>query len=179
MIVGKDKMVSLAYELREKNSEGRILETVVEERPLTFVFGAGKLLPQFEFKLASLETGDSFNFSLASEDAYGERREEMIINIPLSVFEVDGEIDKKICFVGNEVPMMDSSGNQLSGIVNEITATEVKMDFNHPMAGIDLFFNGKIVSVREVTQEELDSMNSSCSGCGSHSDGSGCSGSCS
>lgn len=178
MIIGKDKMVSLIYELREGNSEGKILETVVEKNPLSFVFGTGRLLPEFESNLESLKEGDNFSFSLNQEQAYGERREEMIIDIPKSVFEVDGKIDEKLCFVGNEVPMADSSGNRLNGIVNEVTATTVKMDFNHPMAGIDLYFKGKIVSVRDVTEEELESMNSSCSGCGGHADESGCSGTC-
>jgi FKBP-type peptidyl-prolyl cis-trans isomerase SlyD len=181
MVIGKDKMVSLIYELRESNSEGKILETVVEKSPLSFVFGTGRLLPEFESNLESLKEGDNFSFKLNQEQAYGERREEMIIDIPKSVFEVDGKIDEKLCIVGNEVPMADSSGNRLNGIVNEVTETIVKMDFNHPMSGIDLYFKGKIVSVRDVTEEELASMNSSCSGCSSHSEesGCGCSGSCS
>jgi FKBP-type peptidyl-prolyl cis-trans isomerase SlyD len=179
MVIEKDKMVSLVYELRERNSEGNILETVVETRPLAFIFGAGQLLPEFESNIESLKEGDTFRFSLDKKQSYGERREEMIIDIPKSVFEVDGKIDEQLCRVGNEVPMADSSGNRLNGIVNEITDTVIKMDFNHPMAGIDLFFNGKIISVREATEEELADLNSSCSGCGSHNEKSGCSGSCS
>ena len=51
------------------------------------------------------------------------------------------------------------------------------MDFNHPMAGLDLFFSGKIVEVREATERELATIMNSCSGCGSkeHAD---CSGGC-
>ena len=109
--------------------------------------------------------------------AYGEKREEMIINVPIAVFEADGKIDENICRVGNEVPMMDSEGNPLNGIINEITDTYVKMDFNHPMAGLDLFFSGRVLEVRDAAEHELVSMTNSCSGCQSkeHSD---CSGSC-
>jgi FKBP-type peptidyl-prolyl cis-trans isomerase SlyD len=73
--------------------------------------------------------------------------------------------------------MMDTDGNPLTGIINEVTDTYVKMDFNHPMAGLDLFFSGKIVDVREATEHELAETINSCSGCTSkeHSD---CSGSC-
>ena len=181
MIIGKDKKVSLAYELRETNADGKILETVVEANPLTFIFGTGKLLPDFEAKLESLKEGDDFTFNLNPEQAYGDRREEMIIDIPISVFEVDGVLDESVCFVGNDVPMVDNSGNRLNGLVCSINERYAKMDFNHPMAGTHLFFKGKVISVKEITQEELDAMNnaSSCSGCGSHSDSSGCSGSCS
>jgi FKBP-type peptidyl-prolyl cis-trans isomerase SlyD len=79
--------------------------------------------------------------------------------------------------VGNEVPMTDSEGNPLTGIINEITDSYVRMDFNHPMAGINLFFSGKIVEVRDATDHELAATMNSCSGCSSkeHTD---CSGSC-
>jgi FKBP-type peptidyl-prolyl cis-trans isomerase SlyD len=178
MVIAKDKMVSLVYELREHNSEGKVLETVVEASPLTFIFGTGRLLPEFESNIEFLNEGDTFSFTLNQEQAYGERREEMIIDIPISVFEVDGKTDKQLCMVGNEVPMVDSSGNRLNGIVNEITDTIVKMDFNHPMAGTDLCFNGKIISVREVTEEELAGIKNSCSACGGNNEETGCSGSC-
>jgi FKBP-type peptidyl-prolyl cis-trans isomerase SlyD len=103
--------------------------------------------------------------------------EDMIIDVPVSVFLKDGKIDDSICQVGNEVPMMDGSGNPLYGIINEITETFVKMDFNHPMAGVDLWFSGKVLDVREPSAEELAGVTSSCSGCGS--DGhSSCNGNC-
>jgi len=178
MKIENNMMVSLVYELRENNEDGRIIETLDESRPLKFIYGIGRLLPEFESNINSLESGDSFKFRLDSNSAYGERREEMIINVPISVFQTDGKLNEDICKIGNEVPMTDSEGNPLSGVINEITDTHVKMDFNHPMAGVNLFFTGKIVDVREASDRELAAMNNSCSGCGSNSD-SGCSGSCS
>lgn len=175
MKIEKNKMVSLVYELRECNEDGRILEALNESRPLKFIYGTGKLLPLFESNINSLKTGDGFRFSLESEMAYGDKREEMIVNVPLSVFEVDGKINEDVCRVGNEVPMMDGEGNNLSGIINEITSDYVRMDFNHPMAGLDLFFTGKIIEVREPSEQELSGTNHSCSGCGSN-ENSGCSG---
>lgn len=179
MRIEKNKMVSLIYELRESNAEGRIIEVLDESRPLSFVYGTGRLLPVFESNISSLLKGESFSFNLDPEMAYGEKREEMIINVPLSVFETEGKLNEDICFIGNEVPMMDSDGNPLNGIINEINETFVRMDFNHPMAGIGLYFTGKIVDVRDATEQELagGAMNS-CSGCDSTGH-SGCSGGCS
>jgi FKBP-type peptidyl-prolyl cis-trans isomerase SlyD len=178
MKIENNKMVSLIYELRENNSEGRIIESLDDNKPLTFVYGTGRLLPVFESNINSLKKGDNFRFALNSEMAYGEKREEMIVNVPITVFETDGKLNEDICQVGNEVPMMDTEGNPLNGIINEITDSFVKMDFNHPMAGLDLFFSGRIVDVREATDSELSAIMGSCSGCGGkeHSD---CSGSCS
>jgi FKBP-type peptidyl-prolyl cis-trans isomerase SlyD len=178
MKIEKNKMVSLIYELRESDSKGRIIESIEENRPLTFIYGTGRLLPVFELKINSLKAGDPFRFTLNSEIAYGEKREEMIVNVPIAVFETDGKLNEDICSVGNEVPMMDTEGNPLNGIINEITNTYVKMDFNNPMAGLDLFFSGKIIDVRDATVEEIHRMNHSCSSCGSSSENV-CSGSCS
>jgi FKBP-type peptidyl-prolyl cis-trans isomerase SlyD len=177
MKIEKDKFVSLIYELRESDSNGRIIETLNEDAPLSFIFGSGRLLPVFEENISSLNKGDSFSFSLNSEVAYGEKREDMIVNIPVSVFMTDGKLNEDICRVGNEVPMMDTEGNPLNGIINEITDTYVRMDFNHPMAGIDLFFSGKIIEVREPSERELSSAMNSCSGCGSK-ENTECQGSC-
>jgi FKBP-type peptidyl-prolyl cis-trans isomerase SlyD len=178
MKIEKNKMVSLIYELRESNVEGRVIEALDEEKPLKFIYGTGRLLPEFESNINTLASGDAFSFALSAENAYGDRREEMIINVPINVFETDGKLNEDICRIGNEVPMMDGEGNQLNGMINEITEEYVRMDFNHPMAGIDLFFTGKVVEVRDATDQELSATAHSCSGCGSHGE-SDCSGQCS
>ena len=178
MKIENNKMVSLIYELREGDSQGRIIELLDETRPLAFIFGTGRLLPVFESNIGSLKKGDLFSFAMNSEMAYGEKREDMIVNVPISVFETDGKLNEDICCVGNDVPMMDSDGNPLNVKIIEITDTYVKMDFNHPMADLDLFFSGKIIDVRDATADELAPHGHSCSGCSSseHSD---CSGNCS
>jgi FKBP-type peptidyl-prolyl cis-trans isomerase SlyD len=178
MKIEKNKMVSLIYELRESNSKGRVIEALDETRPLTFVYGTGRLLPVFESNIDSLTAGEPFKFALSSEMAYGAKREDMIVNVPIAVFETDGKLNEDICQVGLEVPMMDTEGNPLNGIINEITDTYVKMDFNHPMAGQDLYFSGKIIDVRDATEEEIHPSGHGCSGCGGH-ESSDCSGSCS
>jgi FKBP-type peptidyl-prolyl cis-trans isomerase SlyD len=177
MKIEKNKMVSLIYELRENNNEGRIIETLEAENPLNFVFGTGRLLPEFESNISLLSQGDDFSFILNSESAYGERREDMIINIPVTVFEKNGKIDEEICRIGNMVPMVDSEGHQITGVICEIGDSYVKMDFNHPMAGMTLAFTGKIINVRNATDHEI--AGHSCSSCGSYTDESGCAGSCS
>ena len=175
MKVENNKMVSLIYDLREGNAEGRLIEALDEKNPLSFIYGTGRLLPDFESNISLLSDGDQFSFEIKSEMAYGEKRDDMIIDVPKSVFETEGVLNEEICQVGNEVPMMDHEGNPLNGIINEITDSSVRMDFNHPMAGIDLFFTGKVVAVRDATEDELEGVFNSCSSCG---DGHSCSGGC-
>ena len=179
MKIEKDKVVSLIYELRENDGNGRIIEALEETKPMTFIFGSGRLLPYFEENLAALSSGEDFNFLLDSENAYGSRREEMVINVPRSIFENNGTLDENICQVGNEVPMMDRDGHRINGVINEISDTYVRMDFNHPMAGVNLHFSGKILSVRDATPEDIAKPTHSCSSCGRNDSQSGCSGTCS
>jgi FKBP-type peptidyl-prolyl cis-trans isomerase SlyD len=183
MQIENNKMVSLTYELRENDSDGRVIETLDETRPLKFIYGTGRLLPVFESNISLLKTGDPFKFKLDSELAYGDKREDMIIDVPIHVFQTDGILNEDICKVGNEVPMSDSEGNPLTGVINEVSDTFVKMDFNHPMAGLDLYFTGKIIEVRDATDNELAGTMHSCSGgcnssgCG-EAEGADCAGGC-
>jgi FKBP-type peptidyl-prolyl cis-trans isomerase SlyD len=155
MEITKDKVVSITYELRKDNENGEVVEKVTSENPLTFIFGVGGMLPKFEENLNGMKTGDGFKFGLNSEDAYGPAVENAVVDVPLEVFKVDGQVDNNILQVGNMVPMMDNSGNRLNGKILEIKEEVVKMDFNHPMAGEDLFFTGSVTEVRDATPEEL------------------------
>lgn len=176
MNISKNKVVSLSYELRVDGKDGEIIETVDADHPLSFIFGTESLVPGFERNIANLKTGDHFSFLLSCEDAYGPALDEAVVEIPKTAFIMDGELDNDMFFEGNAVPMVDSQGNHLNGVIAEIKDDSVIMDFNHPLAGDDLFFSGAVVDVREATPEELaHGLRSNCpsEGCGS------CSGSCS
>ena len=71
------------------------------------------------------------------------------------MFLEDGKPNDELLQVGNTIPMQDSDGNRLDGVVVEVTDTQVKMDFNHPLAGKNLHFTGQIVELRDATSEEL------------------------
>lgn len=177
MIVTKDRIVSLTYELRLDNQDGDLLESIKADTPLTFLYGSGKLLPKFEENLKGLAVGDEFEFQLEKDDAYGNYQKESIINVPVSAFEVNGKVDENLLKKGNTIPMQDRSGNRLNGIVVDVTEAHVSMDFNHPLAGKNLHFTGNITNIREATEEELThghAHQSSCDcsngdgGCGCH-----------
>ncbi len=172
MEIGRNKMVTLSYELRLNSVDGEVVEKTEASAPLEFVFGAGKMLEMFEDKLEGLKKGASFDFELSAEEGYGEVNPNAVVDIPKNIFEIDGKIDEQLIAVGNHVPMQDAQGNRLNGIVLEITDTTIKMDFNHPLAGDSLFFKGEVIEVREATEDELISSCGS-GGCGSGGCGSG------
>jgi|WetSurMetagenome_2_1015567.scaffolds.fasta_scaffold11770_5 FKBP-type peptidyl-prolyl cis-trans isomerase SlyD len=180
MVVSQNKVVSVTYELRV---EGNVIESVDRTAPLTFVFGSGSLLPKFEDNLAGLKVGDLFDFDLLSEDAYGVYDESSLIKVPLNAFQIDGKVDYHLVKIGNKIPMQDSEGHRLTGVVKLVDADAVTMDFNHPLAGNHLFFKGEVTDIRQASEEELmhGHVHSSCgceSGCGSCGDGSCDDGSC-
>lgn len=174
MTIAKDKVVSVIYELRT-DLEGEIIEKAVAETPLTFHCGAGQMLEKFEANLMGLSVGSSFDFKLATEEAYGLASEEAVIDLPKNIFEVNGEFDSEMIKEGNVVPMQDSSGRRMNGIVLEVADTTVKMDFNHPLAGDDLYFKGEVIEVRDATQEEMDALKAEAHGCAPGGCGGGCS----
>ncbi len=169
MLITNDKVVSVSYELKENNNQGTVLETVGADKPLTFLFGAGNLLAKFEENLDGLKTGEKFQFMLDSKEAYGEIDESAIVDIPKSIFMKDGQLDKELLAIGNQIPMRDKNGNHFTGIVQEVAEESVKMDFNHPLAGTNLFFSGEVVAVREASQDELKHQHAhnpdACKGC--------------
>jgi len=155
MQITKNSVVSLSYVLKHDNAQGDIIEETRAGDPLVFLYGNGQMLPRFEEHLHELNTGDKFEFTLASSEAYGEKDPDAIIDLDKSIFEVDGKIDLEMLAVGNVIPMRDDQGNMLQGIVVNVGDEMVRMDFNHPMAGNTLHFTGKVIEVREATAEEL------------------------
>lgn len=169
--INKNKMVTLTYDLRVDDANGEMVEQATAEKPLEFLYGAGMMLPKFESELAGLKETEDFNITLAKNDAYGEVNNDAIVELPKSVFLVDGNFDDELIKVGNTVPMMSSNGQRMNGLVLEINDEVVKMDFNHPLAGEDLFFSGKVIGVREASDEEVAQILSGGGGCGCGSGG--------
>lgn len=184
--IGNNAMVTLTYDLRIDDESGEIIEQATVEKPLEFLYGAGVMLPKFETLLAGLGEGEDFTIKLNKNEAYGDINEDAIVELPRNVFLVDGKFDEELIKVGNAVPMMSSNGQRLNGLVLELTDEIVKMDFNHPLAGEDLHFSGKVLGVREASDMELanilgtaDNGCSTCSTSGScdtedHDHGGGC-----
>lgn len=156
MTISNEKVVTLVYELRVDNSEGDIVETVKEDKPFVFLYGAGLMLPKFEEHLLNLKAGDKFEFTLKCEDAYGQASEDAVMELPKNIFEIDGNIEEGLLEEGNVIPMQNDEGNKFNGVIMEVNDETVTMDFNHPLAGDDLHFTGNIIEVREASKEEVE-----------------------
>ena len=177
MKITANAVVEFSYELEV---EGQVVDKTTKEKPLDYIHGTGSLLPKLEAHIEGMQAGDKFEITLAPADGYGEVDPNRIIDLPKAAFEVNGEVREDLLVPGNTIPMMNSMGGVIPGVVLEVTADSVKMDLNHQMAGKTLHFTGEIVSVREATEKELtEGLHGeyvhSC-GCGGGCHGGGCHG---
>jgi len=182
MKISEDKFVALTYDLTvetEQEGERELMERATKEHPLTFIFGMGMMLEAFEKNIEGLSVGDQFSFSIEPEEAYGEFIQENVVELPKKIFEVEGKFDEEKIAEGLTIPMLDAQGNRLMGSVLEVKPEVVVMDFNHPLAGEKLYFDGTVIDVHEVTPQEIAAMTrnegSACSNCQSD-DEAGCAG---
>ncbi|GAP72646.1 cystathionine beta-lyase, Bsu PatB [Candidatus Symbiothrix dinenymphae] len=172
MKIANNAIVSVGYKLYVKNEEGKdeLMEETTPDNPLRFMYGVGMMLPAFEKPLLGKEAGDRFSFKLSSEEAYGEYFEEQVVELARSLFEVDGRFDDQRVIEGATLPMMDDQGNRLQGSVLEVRRDAVVMDFNHPLAGEALEFEGVIYNVHEPDAEEIAEITGQGCGCSNDCD---------
>lgn len=154
MTIDKNKVVLVHYTLTEGKADGEKIETTVGQEPMGFIFGVGAMLPAFENNLKGLKKGDDFSFGLKASEAYGEYDGNAVMDLPRTIFAVDG-VESDVLQIGNVVPLTDKEGRHFDGVVVSLDEKTVKMDFNHPMAGADLWFKGHIDNVREASAEEI------------------------
>ena len=148
---------SIIFTLRAGSYNGDIIEKIPEIEPFEFIYGIGTMLPAFENKLGGLEAGKEFKFFINSEDAYGSYQEGMQVEFDKSLFvDSKGNYLEEEVVLDNYIPMNDEEGNQLNGKVVLIEDNMVKLDFNHPLADIDLYFEGKIMGVRKANADEIE-----------------------
>lgn len=155
MIIEANKVVLVHYTLTEGTAEGVMIESTKGRDPLGFIYGTGMMIPDFERNLEGLKAGDPFAFGIKAADAYGEYDENAIVEVPKSMFESDGKIPEGLLDIGNSIPLQDQQGNHFQGTVNWVGLEKVKLDFNHPMAGTDLYFTGHVELVRDADPTEL------------------------
>ena len=182
MKVEKQKVVTLQYDLYVdgENGQEELMEKATAEAPLVYCHGEGMMLPAFEQNMEGLQEGESFDFRIPCQEAYGEYDDEGVLTLDKKMFfNGDGEFDSERVYVGAIVPMNTADGQVINAQIAEITKDNVTIDLNHPLAGENLHFVGKVLNLRDVTEGELKALHHrGCGGCGGHCNGGDCGGNC-
>ncbi len=140
------------------NGSGEELDSSRGEEPLTYLHGAGNIIPGLEAALAGKQVGDTFTVTIAPEQAYGAIDESMVQQVSRKMFD---DIDIEI---GMQFHADVSHG---SGIITitEINGDDVTVDGNHPLAGEALTFDVEVIDVRPASDDEMAHGHIHGSGC--------------
>lgn len=185
MKVENQKVVTLTYDLYvpgdNPGDKEELMECAKAEHPLIYCHGEGMMLPAFEAAMLGKENGEEFDFVIPTAEAYGEYDNDGVLTLEKKMFtNEEGEFDTERVRVGAVVPMRTVDGQVVNAMVAEITDKDVTIDLNHPLAGYDLHFVGKVIDIRDVTEGELKALHhKGCGGChggchGSEDGESGC-----
>lgn len=175
MNISKDHVVSIDYTLTD--DKGQVLDTSSGNGPLSYLHGANNIIIGLEKALEGKTEGDALQVNVPAAEAYGVRNEQLVMNVPLDRFQGTDSVEAGMQFQA-ETP----EGARL------ITVTKVQngmatVDANHPLAGMDLNFDVKVVAIRAASATELEhghphveSSGCNCGdgGCGDGGCGDGC-----
>ena len=141
-------VVSMEYTL---SVDGEVLDSSKDAGPLQFLAGYDNIVPGLEREMVGMKIGESKDVLVLPEDGYGEFDEEAFMEVPRSEFPTDMELE-----TGLELNVTDEDGQHQIAFVESFNDKNVRLDFNHPLAGAELQFNVKVVGLREPTKEELE-----------------------
>lgn len=125
-----------------KLADGSIFDSSVGEDPLVFTLGEGGMIEGFEEGVLSMSVGEKKTVTLAPEKAYGERHDEMVIEVPLANMPADFEFE-----VGDELELTGEEDEPIVVIVSRLGEDSVTLDGNPPLAGETLTFELELVSI--------------------------------
>jgi len=143
MQISKDKVASIHYTLRD--GDGNILDTSAGREPLTYLQGAGNLIPGMEEGLEGKSKGDKFKLKIAPEKGYGAKDDTLVQKVPRSAFG-NQKIEKGMQFQTNQGQVVT---------VTDVGLDTITVDANHPLAGVELHFDVEVTDVRGATPEEI------------------------
>ena len=146
MTVTKDSVVGIEYTLTDDNKQ--TLDSSAGAGPLEYLHGHNNIIPGLEKELEGKSVGDEFSATVAPADAYGERMDNLVVEVNRSQFPEDVEVT-----AGMQFEAGDANGSRIV-TVTAVNGDSVTVDANHPLAGETLHFAVKVVSIREATGEE-------------------------
>jgi FKBP-type peptidyl-prolyl cis-trans isomerase SlyD len=149
--------VSIHYILT--NSANEQLDSSRGDEPMEYLHGSGQIISGLENALKGKVAGDKFKVTVAPDDAYGERKQDMLQVVPMSMFEGMEKVE-----VGMQFHADASQGVNVV-TVSKIEGDQVTIDGNHPLSGESLTFDVEVINVRPATADELSHKHIHGAGC--------------
>lgn len=147
MQIAKHKVVTLDYTLTD--NDGTVLDRS-QDGQFMYLHGANNIIPGLESALAGKKSGDELNVNVSAEEGYGQRNDSLTQVVPKEAFESTEELE-----VGRQFHAQTPEGQYVVITVTDIEGDQITIDGNHPLAGVDLSFDVKVLDVRDATEEEV------------------------
>jgi len=122
--------------------DGTVFDTSANGDPLQFTIGSGQIIPGFEQAVVGMNPGESKTVKIPAEDAYGQRREDLIIEVEKSQLPEGLKPE-----VGLQLQSRQPDGRIVVLTIADMTESHVTLDANHPLAGKDLTFDIQLVEI--------------------------------
>ena len=142
-------VIGITYKV--KLEDGEVVDESEPGDPLFYLHGAENIVPGLENALTGMGLNESKTVKVTPEEGYGEYDEDATEEVERSMFPSEMELEP-----GLMLTLEDNQGNLMDAVVTDVADELVTLDFNHPLAGETLFFEVKIVEIRDATQEELE-----------------------
>jgi FKBP-type peptidyl-prolyl cis-trans isomerase SlyD len=150
MEVGKDRFVILEY--RVHLDDGSYVKGENGPVSLNFVVGYDQVLPALERRLLGLGEGVEVEFVVPAAEAFGEYDASQVHVRTFEEFPEGRSLEAGKWIVATNEHTRAQYGYYVKGKDKET----ITLDFNHPLAGKDLYYQVKVVSVRPALKEELE-----------------------
>ncbi|TDO06876.1 MULTISPECIES: FKBP-type peptidyl-prolyl cis-trans isomerase [Halomonas] len=148
MQIAQNSVVAFHYTLT--NDAGDVLDSSEGREPLTYLHGAGNIIPGLEKQLEGLAPGDKLQAKVTPEEGYGEVQAQLVQEVPRDAFQGVDNVEPGMQF------QAQTQGGPLMVTVTSVEGDTVTVDGNHPLAGQPLNFDVEIAEVREASEDEIE-----------------------
>jgi FKBP-type peptidyl-prolyl cis-trans isomerase 2 len=112
--------------------------------PLFFRVGERQVINGFETAVMGMSVGETKNFVVTPEQAYGHNDPNLLREVPRNNFPTDFAFKE-----GMVVEMKSPQGKPFPAQVTSFTQDAVTLDFNHPLSGKTLNFEIELVKTED------------------------------
>jgi FKBP-type peptidyl-prolyl cis-trans isomerase 2 len=126
-----------------KLQDGEVFDSSKERDPLEFTLGDKDLLAGFENGVVGMKPGESKSVTLEPENAFGDRREDLLLKLPKTEFP-----ENITPSVGLQLKLSNASGNDMTVVITEVGEDSVTLDGNHPLSGQTVTFDIELLEIK-------------------------------
>lgn len=122
--------------------DGSQFDSSEGKEPIEFTLGGGQMIRGFEQAVYGMQAGETKTVTIPPEQAYGHRNENLVVELDIEEFP-DGS-----AIVGQEMQITFDNGSIRTAAITEVTGTTVTLDANYYLAGEDLTFEIRLLSIK-------------------------------